>query len=169
MKTIRIAENIKFYRNICKMSQTELAENLKLKDRTNISNYENGTNFPTLERTIKLSEIFGITLDELVFENNNENDFLKDIGTKDIKDFTAIFSLIFTPAYSTKAATDQKFMKAYGRYCDYLNNVKQVKDNQRKLTAIYDLFLDSWASNQTIESAANLIKILFSCILFTPY
>lgn len=161
MKTVRIAENIKFYRNIRKISQTELAKKLNLKDRTNISNYENGANFPTLERIIKLSEIFGITLDELVFGYNTQDNFSNIDINKDIKNTVPIFNLMFRPIYSPTATIDKTFMKAYECYSNFLNNIKKSHVDFSTLKSIYNLFLDSWENNQTIESAANLIKILF--------
>ena len=47
------------------ITQTELAQKLHL-SRTAISNYENGKVQPSLDTLIKISEIFEITIDELM-------------------------------------------------------------------------------------------------------
>lgn len=47
------------------ITQTELAQKLHL-SRTAISNYENGKVQPSLETLIRISEIFEITIDELI-------------------------------------------------------------------------------------------------------
>lgn len=47
------------------ITQTELAQKLHL-SRTAISNYENGKVQPSLDTLIKISEIFEITIDELI-------------------------------------------------------------------------------------------------------
>ena len=64
MKT-KIAENIKFYRKQLGLTQEELASFLHGK-KSLISNYENGHSTPDIYTLCKLSEIFDVTLDELV-------------------------------------------------------------------------------------------------------
>jgi len=62
---IKIAENIKFYRKQLGLTQGQLAEMLNGK-KSLVSNYENGYSTPDIYTLCKLSQIFDITLDELV-------------------------------------------------------------------------------------------------------
>ena len=62
---IKIAENIKFYRKQLGLTQGQLAELLNGK-KSLVSNYENGYSTPDIYTLCKLSQIFDITLDELV-------------------------------------------------------------------------------------------------------
>ena len=68
-----LGEKIKLYREKKNMTQNEIAEILGVK-ATTVSKYEAGTLEPNIESIKKLSEIFGITIDEL----------LKDGGDFDI-------------------------------------------------------------------------------------
>lgn len=65
-----LGDNIKKYRENKKMTQAEVAEILNVKPGT-ISKYELGILEPNVESLKKLAEIFDVTIDELV----NENEF----------------------------------------------------------------------------------------------
>ena len=71
MKT-KIAENIKFYRKSLGLTQEELAQKLCGK-KSLICNYERGYSTPDIFTLCELSEIFGITLDELVEYEKEDN------------------------------------------------------------------------------------------------
>lgn len=66
---IKVAENIRFYRNQMGLTQQELANKLCGK-KSLISNYENGYSVPDIYMLCKLAKIFNITLDELVEWND---------------------------------------------------------------------------------------------------
>ena len=66
-----LGEKIKLYREKKNMTQNEIAEILGVK-ATTISKYEAGTLEPNIESIKKLSETFGITIDELL---KDEGDF----------------------------------------------------------------------------------------------
>lgn len=61
-----LGENIYKERTAHNWSQTELADELAV-SRQSVSKWENGTATPDLDKLIKMKELFGITLDELVF------------------------------------------------------------------------------------------------------
>lgn len=63
---MNIGENIYNYRTGKGMSQTDLANALEV-SRQSVSKWENNSAVPDLERIIKMSELFEVTLDELVF------------------------------------------------------------------------------------------------------
>ena len=63
---MNLSENIYRYRSSKNWSQSELAEALDV-SRQSISKWENGTSVPELDKLIKMKDLFGITIDELVF------------------------------------------------------------------------------------------------------
>ena len=72
---MNIGEKIKKYRELKKMTQKEIAEILGVEPAT-ISKYESGTIEPNIESIKKISEIFEITIDELLKEKE-EIDYSK--------------------------------------------------------------------------------------------
>ncbi len=64
-ENLKIAENIKIYRQGMKLTQEGLANLLNGK-KSLVSNYENGNSTPDINTLVKLADIFDITLDELV-------------------------------------------------------------------------------------------------------
>lgn len=62
---ITLGEKICALRNQCEMSQGDLAETLNV-SRQSISKWETNASIPELEKLIQLSDLFHITLDELV-------------------------------------------------------------------------------------------------------
>ena len=63
---MKLAENIYKYRTSRNWSQTDLANELEV-SRQSVSKWENNSAVPDLERLIKMSIIFDITIDDLVF------------------------------------------------------------------------------------------------------
>ena len=63
---MQLGENIYKHRVAMNRSQTALAEELEV-SRQSVSKWENNTAIPDLDKLIKMSQIFNITLDELVF------------------------------------------------------------------------------------------------------
>ena len=68
---MNIGENIYTLRTEKSMSQTDLANALDV-SRQSVSKCENNSAVPDLERIIKMSEIFDVTLDELVYGKKPE-------------------------------------------------------------------------------------------------
>ena len=65
-------KNIKMLRKQKHLTQKELADMLGY-GYTAISNYENGRNEPSIKDLIKISDIFGISVDELIGHNKLYN------------------------------------------------------------------------------------------------
>lgn len=63
--TINISQKIITLRKSRKWSQAELAERIKA-SREIIGKYERGENMPSLEMTLKIAEIFNVTVDYLL-------------------------------------------------------------------------------------------------------
>lgn len=72
-----LGEKISELRNSKNMSQSDLAEQLDV-SRQSVSKWETNASIPELDKLIQLSDLFEITLDELVLhkkqEDNKEND-----------------------------------------------------------------------------------------------
>lgn len=66
--SMNMGEKIRLLRTQRKFTQNKLGEMLGI-DGKRISYYENGTHVPSTEVLIKLSEIFGVTMDYLVRDN----------------------------------------------------------------------------------------------------
>lgn len=70
-----IGEKIQFYRKKLDLSQEELGQKL-LVSRQTVSLWEKGQTVPTIDNLIRLKEIFGVSVDELLdcetFCNNEE-------------------------------------------------------------------------------------------------
>jgi transcriptional regulator with XRE-family HTH domain len=62
---MELAKIIKKHRELNHWSQEELAEKLHV-SRQSISKWESGTNYPSLDILVSMSDLFDITLDHLV-------------------------------------------------------------------------------------------------------
>lgn len=62
---MELGQRIKDYRNLNKMSQEELAEKVYVSRQT-ISSWENDKSYPDIHSLLMLSEVFNVTLDDLV-------------------------------------------------------------------------------------------------------
>ena len=82
-----LGEKIYKLRNDKGFSQSDLAEKLSV-SRQSVSKWENNSAVPELEKLIKLAEVFNITLDELVRNQQKEN-----IGDKQKSDYVKIPSI----------------------------------------------------------------------------
>lgn len=62
---MNFAERLKQERKVRRWSQEDLAEKLFV-SRQSVSKWENSQNYPSIEIIIKLSDLFGVTIDELL-------------------------------------------------------------------------------------------------------
>lgn len=66
------SENLKYYRKYKGVTQKELADAIGT-NNTTLSNWEKGISKPDIDTIIKLSNYFGISIDDLVFFKNEKN------------------------------------------------------------------------------------------------
>lgn len=64
------SNNLTKYRTLMGLKQSELAKMINYSDKS-ISKWERGEGLPDLKATIKLCEIFGITVDDMLKENDD--------------------------------------------------------------------------------------------------
>ncbi|MBZ5961764.1 helix-turn-helix domain-containing protein [Leuconostoc gasicomitatum] len=76
-----IGEKIKIIREDRKISQEQMARSLNVSGQA-VSNWERGKGYPDISNIIRLSEIYDISLDELIREDKNYKEVLleKKIG-----------------------------------------------------------------------------------------
>lgn len=67
-----LARNLKKCRKKCALSQQQVADAIKV-ERSSYTCYEIGKSIPTIPTVIKLSKVFGISLDELIMGEGEEN------------------------------------------------------------------------------------------------
>ena len=67
-RTIAFAENLKHYRIKLGLTQKQLALKIGYTEKS-VSKWESSNALPTMEVVLKLSDLFHISLDELMFEN----------------------------------------------------------------------------------------------------
>lgn len=67
-RPIALAENLKHYRIKSGLTQKQLALKIGYTEKS-VSKWESGNGLPTMEMVLKLSDLFHISLDELMFEN----------------------------------------------------------------------------------------------------
>ena len=70
-ENMSLGENIYYYRTKLNQSQSDLADLLAV-SRQSVSKWENDSAVPDLDKLIKMSSVFGVTLDALVFGHPTE-------------------------------------------------------------------------------------------------
>jgi transcriptional regulator with XRE-family HTH domain len=75
---MKLGDNIQFFRKKEKLSQEELAEKCNV-SRQAVTKWEAGESIPSIEKLITLTEIYDVSLDELVgiAENNSYSKLMK--------------------------------------------------------------------------------------------
>jgi transcriptional regulator with XRE-family HTH domain len=81
---VKIRLNLKEIRIKKGITQIDLAKKLNIKQST-ISKFENGTKIPSLERTVEIANILGISIDELIQFNKFHNEYSKEMKKRLIK------------------------------------------------------------------------------------
>lgn len=64
-------ENLKRIRTIKKISQERLAEFMNV-SRQSVAKWESGKAYPDIKRLIELSDLFNISIDELIKDNDKK-------------------------------------------------------------------------------------------------
>ena len=130
-----LGEKIKLYRESKNMTQNEIANILGVKSAT-VSKYESGTLEPNIEALKKLSELFEVTIDELLNDKEDEFDISKiNIlnmlrEQKDMKLKGNLYHNIqITFAYNTNHIEGSKLTEDQTRYIYETNTLLAEKDS----------------------------------------
>lgn len=81
---MKLAEQIKKYRNELSLSQDDLAEKIFV-SRQSISNWENDRTYPDIKSLVLLSEVFHVSLDKLI--KGDIEMMKKEINVQELKKF----------------------------------------------------------------------------------
>ena len=84
-------DRLKRYRTSSKMTQQEFAKRLGVTGAA-VSTYENGTRYPSLDILVKISKIFGITVDELL--DGQKREVLLDVTRLSLDQMRVLQDLI---------------------------------------------------------------------------
>lgn len=128
-----LGEKIKLYREVKKMTQVEIAELLGVKPAT-VSKYESGALEPNIESLKKLSEIFDISIDELLKEDNfnisniNILEVLREQKNMKLKG-NLYHNTQVTFAYNTNHIEGSKLTEDQTRYIYETNTLIAEKDS----------------------------------------
>ena len=110
---MELGNQIKEYRTALKLTQDELAEKVFVTRQT-VSNWENGKNYPDVHSLVLLSNIFDVSLDQLV--KGDVEIMRKEIRTDDINklNFYGNIMTVFMIAGLLGAVPLVKFLSWYG-------------------------------------------------------
>lgn len=89
---MKIGEKIKIIRENKKMSQENMAKSLHVPYQA-VSNWERGKSYPDISNIIMISDLYSISLDELIREDKNYKDILLEKKVSSITD--TILNVIF--------------------------------------------------------------------------
>lgn len=92
-----IGKRLKDSRIKCNLSQEYVAEKLRVSRQT-ISNWENNRSYPDILNVIELSNLYSISLDELIKEDKNMVEHL-DESTNIVKSHYRLSKLVLTGVY----------------------------------------------------------------------
>lgn len=73
------SQNLKKYRKLRKMTQQQVANELGL-ERSSYTAYETGKNEPCLSTLLRISEVFQVSVDELLKESEHKIEWLAKAG-----------------------------------------------------------------------------------------
>lgn len=88
---MELGNKIKYYRNEKELSQEELAERVYVSRQT-ISNWENNKSYPDINSIVLLSEIFEISIDNLI--KGDVEQMKKEINSEDVKKLNLYSSIM---------------------------------------------------------------------------
>lgn len=88
---MELGKQIKKYRTNINLSQEQLAERIFVSRQT-ISNWENDKNYPDIKSLLLLSEVFKISLDDLV--KGDLEEMKKQINNEDIKELKRLDTIL---------------------------------------------------------------------------
>lgn len=110
---MELGNKIKYYRGEKELSQEELAERVYVSRQT-ISNWENNKSYPDINSIVLLSEIFEISIDNLI--KGDVEQMKKEINTEDVKklNFYATMMVILMLAALILLMPMLKFIGLYG-------------------------------------------------------
>ena len=162
-----LGEKIKLYRESKNMTQVEIAESLGVKPAT-ISKYESGALEPNIESLKRLAEIFNVSVDKLIKEDDfdiskiNILEVLREQKNMKLKG-NLYHNTQITFAYNTNHIEGSKLTEEQTRYIYETNTLLAEKDSITDLddileTANHFKLVDYMIDNADKELTEEMIK-----------
>ncbi len=161
----RLGKNIRYFRELYKESQEELALFLNISKQA-VSSYELGNTSPTLEKIFKIAEHYLITADELMYTDCSKELSLTGVDNEiAIMDKETLFVLF--PIYgSGKIGDDEHFMRAFKMHEDFYTSLT----NKTLTQSLDNCFIEYFQAldNELVrnETMANVVAI-WHLLMFT--
>ena len=157
---MRIGEQLQRQRKLRNMSQNELADKLKI-SRQSISKWENGASLPSFSNVLAISELFDVSLDELIkgdveLMNKFEDDKIRLSKTETIFIVglpLAFFSFIFIYSKGISLATIDNWLPDIG-FFSFIGFIVNIKWNN---------------FNKSLNKKAVFFGILLLVAVLVPY
>lgn len=159
---MNIAETIKKYRTEKKLTQEQLAKELNV-SRSAVSSWEVGRNYPDLEMLVSISDLFGISLDELLREDNQvlekitEDTQIRKKQTKKIKWLMiGIICLILMILFISFQSPNNQFISK----SDQIESIGVTKDHKLLVTTELPFYksITSYSTNEKVDNP-NIVEL----------
>lgn len=159
---MNIAETVKKYRNEKKLTQEQLAKELNV-SRSAVSSWEVGRNYPDLEMLVSISDLFGISLDELLREDNQvlekitEDTQIRKKQTKKIKWLMiGIICLILMILFISFQSPNNQFISK----SDQIESIGVTKDHKLLVTTELPFYksITSYSTNEKVDNP-NIVEL----------
>lgn len=155
-----LGENIKSLRKICGLTQKELAEKISVAENT-VTSYERGSRIPDMEKIQQIASVFKMPVDDLVNGDFSDLDYRFSPITHNsvLSHLEKMLPIIHTDT----AMNDPYFAEAYERTVRFWNSIKTENGPilQSMITEAYNRYGLSLKKHNTVESAANILWLLF--------
>ena len=170
MTNSKIGVNIRDLRKTHGETQQELGRALNVEFNT-ISMYESGKRQPDLQTIQAIASHYGFPVDRLIREDFSGLDFNFNELTWDrmISTLEATFPIVST----AKALEDPHFSKGYEYTTQIWNKIKKIKSaGETLMRSVFERasveYGESLEKSETIESAANLLWLIFVMYSLLP-
>ena len=160
----RLANNIKSLRLSMGETQENLAYALDLNSKSAVANWENGDNVPSSENLHRISNRYGVTIDQLMNDDlTSEFSFIKYFCNDDSDDeLTKLFMNLFPVILLESEKSNLKLVEAIE--CQKNLKICMIRgDNQEELDFYYDkasyTYMELIDKEEWVSAKANLVSM----------
>ncbi|MDO4650872.1 MAG: helix-turn-helix transcriptional regulator [Eubacteriales bacterium] len=157
--------NIRNLRKAWGLTQKELGEAIHVASNT-VAMYEKGDRVPTVDILQDIASFLCVTVDQLIHEDFSRLDIQPTLITTETG--VSYVKNLFPIIQSDSAMSDIHFRKGYLFSLNFWNNLSKGPLLESTLTTALEEYDKSLSKNGTIESAANILWVLFLKFIFLP-
>lgn len=164
---IQIGKNIRDLRKATKETQQELGKAIGVEHNT-ISMYESGKRQPDLESLQAMAAHYGFPVDRLLYDDFSEVDL--NIDGLTWEKAMSVMESMFPIVCSDKAMQDEHFAKGHAYTIRIRNTIGKSGSTVMRsmLERALAAYQDSLSQSGTVESAANMLWLIFVCFSLLP-